>query len=91
MAREIESYDFREQRGRNVRTYEGKYPWGKWFGDPVWEHKIWELTSHEDFPGVSMDSFRQTVRNAAARRGVRYRTVKKDPVTVILEILGEER
>lgn len=91
MAREIESYDFREKRGRNVRTYEGKYPWAEWFGEPAWEHKVWVLTQQEDFPGVSMDSFRQTVRNAAARRRVRYRTVKKDPVTVILEVLGEER
>jgi hypothetical protein len=90
MAKEIRSYDFRKKRGTNVRKYQGKYPWEKWFGDPVWAHKTWELTQAEDFPGVSMTSFRQTLRNAAGRRKVKYRTVQKDEQTVILEVLGPE-
>lgn len=90
MAREIESFDFRTKRGANVRGYQGKYDWDKLFGKPVYEHKTWVLTQQEDFPDASMDSFRQTLRNTANRRRVKYRTVKKNDWTVILEVLGEE-
>lgn len=88
MATEIEPFDFRTKRGSSVRDYRRKYDWDKLFGNPPYEHKTWELTQEEDFPDVSMTTFRQTLRNAAGRRGVKFRTVKKDSATVILEVLG---
>jgi hypothetical protein len=90
MAKEIGSFDFRTKRGANVRDYRRKYDWDTLFGNPVYQHKTWELTQDRDFPDTTMPAFRQTLRNAANRRRVKYRTVKKDAVTVILEVLGPE-
>lgn len=87
MATEIESYEF-GKKGRHQRAYHSKYDWKKWFGDPVHEHKIWVLTQAVDFPGTEVLTFQQTIRNAAGARKIRYRTERKDSVTVILEVMG---
>ena len=61
-----------------------KYPWDEWLdGD------MWVLEQDEDFPGTKIDQFRKGASEAARARGLKLRTSRLGPTTIVVQAYKE--
>jgi len=65
-------------------TAKNKYDWESW----LVPGRNWTFVQENDFPGTSLESFRQALRNACGRRRLAYTTHKVDEITVNVWIHG---